>query len=173
MSKELQEFFKSKYKYCKDTGKLFHKEDANHVYAGMEVGMIKYNKNRKKIPYRSVAIKSKQWQVHRIIWIMNYGKLARDLVIDHINGDTLDNRLENLRVTTCSGNQKNRKLNYNSSTGYSGIYLDKYGKYQVQIYSENVKMYLGRFKTLEEAVKVRKEAEKEYNYHGNHGRKTV
>ena len=42
-------------------------------------------------------------------------------IVDHINGDTLDNRLPNLRITTVKGNCQNRQVTTNSPTGVNGV----------------------------------------------------
>ena len=45
--------------------------------------------------------------------------------IDHINGDTLDNRKENLRICTRSQNAQNKKLRRDSASGYKGVHEQK------------------------------------------------
>ena len=71
-----------------------------------------------------------------------------ELVVDHINGDPLDNRDENLRVVTQSQNMINRKRNKDTNTGVKGVMLKENGKFQAYI-------CLGTFDTLEEAKAVR------------------
>ena len=44
------------------------------------------------------------------------------MCVDHINGDTLDNRKENLRVCTMSQNSMNKRLRSDSQSGYKGVY---------------------------------------------------
>lgn len=75
-----------------------------------------------------------------------------DFVVDHINGDKLDNRRSNLRVCTKSENNRNRKLNKSSSVHYKGVYVNK-NKFMAYI-TFNYKMhYLGVFNTAKEAAK--------------------
>lgn len=85
-------------------------------------------------------------------------------IIDHINGNKLDNRKNNLRFVTKSQNGQNRRC--------KGITYDKQRKkWCVNIVVNKKKYYLGRYKTEEEALLVRKEAEikyqGEYRYNGN------
>lgn len=58
--------------------------------------------------YRRIKIDGKQYDEHRIIWIYHYGAIPEDMVIDHINRDIIDNRIENLRIATYSTNGINR-----------------------------------------------------------------
>ena len=50
----------------------------------------------------------------------------KGMQVDHINGDTLDNRKENLRVCTRSQNMQNKKLHSHSKTGYKGVHEKNY-----------------------------------------------
>jgi hypothetical protein len=73
--------------------------------------------------------------------------------VDHINGNTLDNRKSNLRVVTHSENMKNRKLNSNSKTGYKGVCYDKLnGMYHVTLRYNGKKVFLGRYKNVVDAA---------------------
>ncbi len=69
--------------------------------------------------------------------------VAADQKVDHINGDTLDNRRENLRVATNSQNQQNRRITGGSSR-YKGVAWHKgCGKWQAQIKADGKRFYLG------------------------------
>ena len=46
----------------------------------------------------------------------------KGMCVDHINGDTLDNRKENLRICTMSQNSMNKKLRNDSESGFKGVY---------------------------------------------------
>ena len=85
-----------------------------------------------------------------------------DMFVDHINGNTYDNRKCNLRIVTHQQNMMNTKLRYNNS-GAKGVYHDKkYNNYKAKIKFNKKLIHLGTFDTLEEAIKARKEAEAKY-----------
>lgn len=87
----------------------------------------------------------------------------RSFHVDHINGDKLDNRRENLRVVTAQKNQINRKrLNRNNSSGVRGVaFSETLGKWRAQITFQKKNHHLGLFQTKDEAVSARRAAEME------------
>lgn len=107
---------------------------------------------------------------HRIAWYMGTGK-APVGTIDHINGDTTDNRLVNLRDVSHAENSRNRKLNASSSSGAHGVSLNKKSAFwEAKIKFEGRGIYLGSFLTRAEAVACRRGAERALGFHENHGR---
>lgn len=106
--------------------------------------------------------------LHRIIWKMVYGEEPD--TIDHINGDPSDNRLVNLRSVPQGDNARNIKLKKNNTSGHMGVYFDKRRKMWVSRIHHGHNRHLGHYNTYEEAVQVRKEAERRYWFHENHGR---
>jgi hypothetical protein len=99
--------------------------------------------------------------LHRVI----VGPMPKGMVVDHINGNTLDNRRENLRVVSWAENSRNRSgPNANKeSTPYMGVYKHRHcDTYFVDIKVNNKsKRISGGFKTAEEAHEARKAAERE------------
>ena len=97
-------------------------------------------------------------RLHR--FIMN---APEDKVVDHINHNKLDNRKCNLRVCTQSQNTMNSSLRSDNTSGYTGVYWYKSrSKWLVRITVNGKCINLGYYDDLEEAVKVRKEAEIKY-----------
>lgn len=86
--------------------------------------------------------------MHRLL-----AKTPPDLQTDHVNRDKLDNRKSNLRVVTRSGNNHNRPLQSNNTSGYKGITWNK-KRVKWQVYKDN--HYIGLFANLEEAVAARR-----------------
>lgn len=88
------------------------------------------------------------------------------LVIDHINGDKLDNRKQNLRVCSQMQNAWNSKSHKDSKVKYRGVYLSNtpYNlkkKYGARIMKDGKAVWLGRFETAIEASIVYEKAKKE------------
>lgn len=80
-------------------------------------------------------------------------------LVDHLNGDGLDCRRFNLRLTTGSGNQRNRAAaNKNSTTGFRGV-SQRRGKWRAHITDRGKFISLGDFDTLEAARAARRAAE--------------
>lgn len=113
-----------------------------------------------------------QWYFDRYVRNWKIGSLHRfivncpnDKVVDHINGNSLDNRRENLRITDIRHNSINKKVMGNSKSGITGVTWNKYHKkWRATIVVDGKCKYLGYFDSIEEASKVRKEAE--INYFG-------
>lgn len=85
------------------------------------------------------------------------------VMVDHINGDTLDNRKENLRLCSNSQNQANRDIPITNTTGFKGVqYIKnpryKYKKYKAAIVHQGKQHFLGCFYTAEDAAKAYNEA---------------
>ena len=93
---------------------------------------------------------------HRVVWALTYDQWP-DGWIDHIDGDTTNNRPENLRIADPKLSNHNRRY---GRCPYVGVYFFKNG-YVAQIQRDGTHEYLGRFKTAEEAAKVRDARAKE------------
>lgn len=82
---------------------------------------------------------------HRIIWKMHNGSIPDGMVIDHINGDPFDNRLENLRMCTQHGNMRNSRRHRINGYGVKGVSWDKKNRlWQTEIRTDQGRVFLGR-----------------------------
>ncbi len=77
-----------------------------------------------------------------------------NLKVDHIDGDGLNNRKDNLRLATDSQNQMNTRKRSNTSSQYKGVHFEKdRAKWRAHIKCNGIKTRLGRFNTEEEAAR--------------------
>jgi hypothetical protein len=87
---------------------------------------------------------------HREFLKINKNKL---LEVDHVNHDSLDNRLTNLRIGTKQLNMANqRPQNRQKASRYKGVSKGKQGKWRARIKFNQQEIHLGEFKTEEEAA---------------------
>ena len=76
-------------------------------------------------------------------------------VVDHIDGDVLNNHVKNLRWVTHSENCRNQKRRSDNTSGYRGISFHKrHKKYQCSILHEGHRYHLGYFDNAEDGAKV-------------------
>lgn len=140
----------------------------NKRHAGNIAGTIKRPNPDKE--YVQVNIGGRLYLAHRLIWFLVSGALDDDLVIDHMNGNGLDNRLANLRHVAREDNQRNQALRKSSKSGTSGVYWSaRESRWHAQIMVGGVRKSLGYHSSLELAVAARKEQEAKNGYHRLHG----
>jgi hypothetical protein len=101
--------------------------------------------------YCQVGFNGKLIYYHVIIWILSTGKdIPQGLEIDHINGNKIDNRIENLRLVTSRGNGQNRKEHRDGRL--VGCYYHKRDKkFIANIRISGKKICIGLFETEKEA----------------------
>lgn len=120
--------------------------------------------------YCFISIFNKSYRAHRVAWLYVNGHLPSNQ-IDHINGVRSDNRISNLRCVTNADNGKNQKRRSTNTSGVTGVWKSKQkGKYVAEILVNGKKHHLGTFDLLEDAARARKEAERKFGFHENHGR---
>jgi hypothetical protein len=118
--------------------------------------------------YRRIRIYKILYLAHRLAWLYKFEKFP-PIDIDHINHNRLDNRILNLRSVNRSDNMKNGSVRCDNKSGVAGVHWSKQRKkWQVTIGIGEKNISLGRFSNKEEAVKIRKDAEKKYRYHKNY-----
>ncbi len=87
--------------------------------------------------------------IHRFIM-----QTPKDMVTDHINGNKLDNRRENLRICNQQENARNADKKSRNTSGYKGVFFHKRDKrWFTQICLNGKMVWGGGFKTKEEAAK--------------------
>lgn len=157
---KLLEYANKHLHYDKETGVIIRKTTVSQYLAGRRAGFVHGD------GYRHIGVLGRQYKEHRFIWLMVYGKWP-DGDIDHINHDTTDNRLCNLRDVSTSGNMENQiRAHKRNQTGLIGV--TKHHKspkkpWRARIRVKKQEIYLGTFATKEEAFKVYLEAKAKYH----------
>jgi hypothetical protein len=126
--------------YLSEYSWYFHKSDG-YAYRNLE-----HKRNSKRI------------QIHRDIMPCEEG-----FEIDHIFGNKLDNRKENLRIVPHKINARNRKIPSNNKTGYMGVWQQR-NKFVAEIRKDDIKYYLGTFETALEAALAYDKKAKEFGF---------
>jgi hypothetical protein len=98
--------------------------------------------------YKVFKINGTQYLEHRLIWAWHNDTVPDYL--DHINGNFLDNSIENLREATHQQNMCNRKTPKHNKSGVKGVYKQK-NRWRAQITANGVMQYLGSFINLDDA----------------------
>lgn len=110
------------------------------------------NEYRPKL-FRAVARTSRK-EGHKSIYMhrLLLGVTDVNTHVDHIDGNPLNNRRNNLRICTNHQNRYNSKTPSTNTTGYKGVYLNKYnGRYYAYISSNNIRTSLGGYSSPEDA----------------------
>ena len=101
--------------------------------------------------YWQVRLLGERFVQHRIIWELHFGPIPEGMVIDHIDRDKSNNRIENLRCTSQSYNMTNQPQR--NSSGLKGVYQNQSsGKYQVRSLKDH--KYLKTVETITEQLQL-------------------
>jgi hypothetical protein len=111
------------------------------IFSGKDHKVLSYSKGDvagcfDKNGYLKVRLKRKEYKVHRVVLVLHDIALNKKMV-DHVDGNKLNNRLENLRLVDRYENARNQKKFATNSTGVTGVYLlcsaNKYNSYLARI----------------------------------------
>ncbi len=148
-----------KYDYNKSLGTLYWGIDS--VYTPKNKGDIAGYTHYSG--YRYIMVN--KWRViaeHRIIWVLEWGLENQPDMLDHIDSNRSNNKIENLREANNSTNAFNSRVPINNKLGEKGVFFARdRGKYRVSITINGKKTNLGQFDTFEEAKNVSRKARKE------------
>lgn len=166
-------------RYEPETGKLFWRERPVEMFSdtgkGGQVGSAnRWNgrcagKEAFTAPdasgYLTGGIFGVIYKAHRVAWTIEHGMISGE--IDHINGVKSDNRINNIRDVSREVNMQNKPKNRNNKSGVTGVFWHTASSGWVAKIKET---HLGCFQCIGQAIKARRAAEQEHNFHPNHGR---
>lgn len=136
-----QAFLKEKFNYDPATG----------IFSRISKRCRNPNGVQDKDGYIRFRINGRTYSGHRMAWIYMNGHDSRFL-IDHVNGDKSDNRIENLREATSSQNLHNAKRSARNTSGVKGVsWVPRLGKWVGRIHLQYKKHVVGYFNDIESA----------------------
>lgn len=142
----------------------------NGKFANKQAGNV-FRPSKSRTRYIRIKLNGKSIYAHRVIWTMIKGDIPSGMMVDHINGDGLDNRIENLRLVTPVESARNMPMQFRRTGSHHGVKKAHFGGgWAAYIGVSNKEIYLGTFKTVDEAISARKRAELDYGFNKNHGR---
>ena len=140
---------------------------SRNCFVGSPAGSVVVDSSGKS--YRQVKFQRKNFYAHNLIILIASGNWPVG-VVDHIDGNGLNNTLSNLRVVTQVKNCQNMRRSKRNKSGVTGVFwLANDKRWKAYIGHAGKLVHLGRFKRKDEAIKARKAAEIEFDFHPNHG----
>lgn len=170
------------FKYCHITGDVWWRKREPYMFSESGIGAVgnckRWNTrfaNKLALTalcegyYRGTFLRTNITR-HKVAWLIFHGKSPVG-VIDHVDGNRLNNKIDNLRDVTMTENNKNKSISRNNTSNVTGVSFDKSrNKWVVGIGHDNKYIRIGRFDNYDDAVTARKKMEKSLGYHSNHGR---
>ena len=151
--------------YIKELGELRRSKTDKLSGTTHKCGRGNKERNYDKIYIRSF-FDGKVLYNHRLIWVWMTGEQPDQ--IDHIDGNGLNNKWDNLRSVPQSVNSKNLKMYATNTSGKTGVCFRKdSSRWRARIMVDNKSISLGTFATKDEALAVRADAEVKYNFTGD------
>lgn len=160
MTMPTQDELKKIFDYHPD-GTLTWKIHSGKSKIGKPAGVVNPN------GYLRTGFNKKIYANHRLIYMLHHGNLPE--MVDHIDGNPLNNRIENLRPANKYQNQQNQKLTSRNSSGFKNVgFCNQTKKWVVSIRINNKPKTIGRFSDIELADLVAQECRS--LYHGEYAR---
>ncbi len=148
---------------AKSTENLWNK--VKQVYDYDASGELRLKTNGMKVStvttrgYRQIYLEARAYLLHRLIFFWHYGYFPK--VVDHIDGDISNNKIENLQGCDQKINIAKAKTFSTNTTGFKGVHFNKKAnKYEAYYFKDYKKHYCGLFVTAEEAFNEREKQRK-------------
>jgi hypothetical protein len=127
---------------------------------GKEAGSPRKSSHTGKF-YWHVKVDTQPLKRSHLVFLFAHGRWP-GLQIDHINGESLDDRIENLREATVTQNAWNHKSRRKSSSTPMGVRVTREGKYQARIAVNKKQIAIGTFDTPDLASQAYQQKRKEF-----------
>lgn len=122
----------------------------------------------KKPTYIRISLFDRKYSAHHLAYLLMKGFWPTS-VLDHDNRDGTDNRWSNIIESDVIKNNRNRRKHSRNTSGHTGVYKLKNGKFYAAIGVNGKVRWLGAFSDINKALGARKAAEMELGYHEKHG----
>ena len=157
-------YIKSILDYCPDTGIFTYKVNRCRLAkAGQVAGSLWIDKRNPNSKYYVITINGKLYMLHRLAYFYITGVDPAEKDIDHKNGNSLDNRFNNLRLATDSQNTRNQKKRKTNTSGFKGVcWYKQTKKWIARIQVNNKLIHLGYYTNKFYAALVYARAAKKY-----------
>jgi len=99
------------------SGRFYNKKDFS---VGDKVNVVRDKNGYCKISNFNEA----SFRMHQIVYQLHHGSIPEGMVIDHIDGNVDNNKIENLRIVDAKGNARNQSLHKRNTVGVSGVFRD-------------------------------------------------
>lgn len=176
------EFIRECFDYLPETGELVWRKRPLHHFlserewklvntkmVGKIAGSVRPKPDGKGYKYTTVC--NKVEAVHRLVLMWHGFDIPKGMVVDHINQDSHDNRIENLRIVTTAKNLQNQKKPKHNTSGHHGVMWRKErSKWVVRLVINGKTHVCGHFSDIAEAVKARDAALVRLGYSDLHGK---
>jgi hypothetical protein len=141
-------------KYDPETGALVWAAKPNRrIVLGSSAGVKTY------YGYVQISVQGKRYFAHKLAWLLMTGEYP-ECEIDHINGIKDDNRWGNLRMSSPSLNQQNRRAaQKNNKSGLLGVTSRSDG-FAARIAVDKKQINLGHYKSADDAHQAYLEAKR-------------
>lgn len=145
----------------REDGRLFWKSPPKQhaEKAGSEAGYLCKGKGKNK-DYWQIRVFGLTFKRSRLVYRMVHG-VWPEPAVDHVNGDSLDDRPSNLRVATLSQNTASARRSLRPSGLPQGVHLTKQGRFMARLTVSGQTKSLGTFDTADLASAVYQAARKE------------
>ena len=137
-------------------------DDSDYEAVSKHKWWVQYQADKRRLHAVCTKVKRKYLALHT--YLTGYK------ITDHVNGNVLDNRRENLRNCTIAENSRNRKISLINKSGYKGVIRFR-GKWRATITVNNICIFISDYDSKEDAAKAYNQAA--IKYHGEFARLNI